>query len=81
MTGSPRRRSIESAGVGLGTFLLFGVVTGLIPNPIYVRMVERTPADYLFLLATAAFAAAFFYRRNRPSASGLDPEGEGRALG
>jgi uncharacterized membrane protein len=55
---------VKSAGVGVGTFLLFGVVTGLLPNLIYVRMVERTPTDYLFLVATAVFAAVFVYQRS-----------------
>lgn len=64
MTGIPRSRLVESAGVGVGTFLLFGTVTGLIPNPVYVRMVERAPADYLFLVATSAFATAFVYQRS-----------------
>lgn len=64
MTVLPHFRLVKSAGVGVGTVLLFGAVTGLIPNRIYVRMVERTPADYLFLLATAAFAAVFVYQRS-----------------
>lgn len=64
MTGIPRSRLVESAGVGVGTFLLFGTVTGLIPNPVYVRMVERAPADYLFLVATSVFATAFVYQRS-----------------
>jgi len=50
--------------VGLGVFLLLGTVTGLLPNPVYTRMVARRPADYLFLVATAAFAAAFVYQRS-----------------
>ncbi|MDQ2055813.1 hypothetical protein [Halobellus sp. H-GB7] len=64
MSALPRRRLLKSAGVGLGSFLLFGIVTGLIPNPIYVRMVSRTPADYLFLVATSVFAAVFVYQRS-----------------
>jgi len=64
MTGLPRPRLLKSLGVGLGTFLLFGTVTGLLPNPVYTRMVARTPADYLFLVATAAFAGAFVYQRS-----------------
>jgi MFS family permease len=72
-----RRRLLKSLGVGVGAFLLFGVVTGLIPNPIYVRMVERTPADYVFLAATAAFAAAFVYQRSLTD----DPIGDRFAAG
>jgi hypothetical protein len=64
MTPLPTHRLNKSVGVGVGSFLLFGAVTGLAPNPIYVRMVERTPADYLFLVATSVFAAAFVYQRS-----------------
>jgi undecaprenyl pyrophosphate phosphatase UppP len=71
------RRLLKSAGVGVGTFLLLGTVTGLIPNPIYVRMVDRTPADYAFLLATAAFAGAFVYQRSLAE----EPIGTGLATG
>ncbi|WP_254862986.1 hypothetical protein [Halovivax gelatinilyticus] len=45
--------------VGTGVFALFGIVTGLIPNPIYVRMVPRTPIDYGLLTATAALAGIY----------------------
>jgi len=55
---------LKSVGAGVGAFLLFGTVTGLVPNPVYVRMVPSTPADYLFLVATSAFAAAFVYQRS-----------------
>jgi MprA protease rhombosortase-interaction domain-containing protein len=72
-----RRRLLKSLGVGIGAFLLFGLVTGLLPNPIYVRMVERTPADYVFLVATAAFAAAFVYQRSLTD----DPIGDRFAAG
>jgi len=64
MTSLPNRRLLRSVGVSVGAFVLFGAITGLLPNPIYVRMVERTPADYLFLVATAAFAGAFVYQRS-----------------
>ncbi|SFS10339.1 hypothetical protein SAMN05216559_3709 [Halomicrobium zhouii] len=55
---------LKSVGAGVGAFLLFGAVTGLVPNPVYVRMVPSTAADYLFLVATSAFAAAFVYQRS-----------------
>ncbi len=64
MTALPRPRLLRSVGVSIGVFVLFGAVTGLLPNPVYVRMVSRTPADYLFLVATAAFAGAFVYQRS-----------------
>jgi len=64
MTALPRPRLLRSVGVSIGVFILFGAVTGLLPNPVYVRMVSRSPADYLFLVATAAFAGAFVYQRS-----------------
>ena len=48
---------------GLGVFALFGLVTGLIPNPLYVRMVPRTPVDYLFLTLTAVLAGVYTAQR------------------
>ena len=70
-------RVAKSVAVAVGAFVLFGVVTGLIPNPVYVRMVPRTPADYLFLAATAAFAGAFVYQRSLND----DPVGDQFAVG
>ena len=64
MTALPRPRLLRSVGVSIGVFILFGAVTGLLPNPVYVRMVSRSPADYLFLVGTAAFAGAFVYQRS-----------------
>ncbi|WP_353633184.1 hypothetical protein ABSL23_00185 (plasmid) [Halobacterium sp. NMX12-1] len=64
MTTLLRPRLLRSVAVGIGVFVLFGAVTGLLPNPIYVRMVSRTPADYLFLVATAIFAGTFVYQRS-----------------
>ncbi|WP_336036736.1 hypothetical protein [Halobacterium yunchengense] len=55
---------VDGVATGVGVFLVFGTVTGLLPNPVYVRMVDRTVADYVFLAATAAFAAAFVYQRS-----------------
>ncbi|OTF01750.1 hypothetical protein [Halorubrum sp. SD683] len=60
---SPSRRFLKAAGVGVGTLVLFGVVTGLIPNALYVRMVPRTPLDYLFLVLTAGFLGAYTLQR------------------
>ncbi|NHN49211.1 hypothetical protein G9464_16655 [Halostella sp. JP-L12] len=77
MTSLSHPRFFKSAGIGVGVFLLFGTVTGLIPNPVYVRMVDRTPADYLFLVATSAFAAAFVYQRSLAA----EPIGDRSAVG
>src|SRR6056297_1878283 len=57
------RRHLEAAGVGVGALVLFGVVTGLIPNALYVRMVPRTPLDYLFLVLTAGFLGTYTLQR------------------
>ena len=59
----PPRRYFEAAGVTVGAFVLFGVVTGLIPNALYVRMVPRTPLDYLFLALTAVFLGIYTHQR------------------
>lgn len=64
MTSLPYPRLLRSVGVSAAVFVLFGAVTGLLPNPIYVRMVDRTAVDYLFLVATAGFAGAFVYQRS-----------------
>jgi len=58
-----RRRVGRGVAVGLGAFLLFGVVTGLLPNPLYVRMVPRTPLDYLFLVLTAGLLGVYSAQR------------------
>ncbi len=51
-----------------GIFLLFGIVTDLIPNPWFARMVGRTPLDYFFLTANSvligAYIAVHIYRKN-----------------
>lgn len=49
--------------VGTGVFLLFGFVTGLIPNSLYIRMVPRTPVDYLFLTLTALLSGVYTAQR------------------
>jgi death-on-curing protein len=49
-----------------------------------VHLMRLLVADHPFVdgnKRTALRTVVVFYRRNRPSASGLDPEGEGRKLG
>ncbi|TMT86484.1 hypothetical protein E2L06_07675 [Haloterrigena sp. H1] len=60
---SDRRAMAWGVAAGLGVFALFGLVTGLIPNPLYVRMVPRTPVDYLFLTLTALLAGVYTAQR------------------
>jgi hypothetical protein len=80
MDGS-RTRLLKAVGVGVGSFALFGVVTGLLPNPLYVRMVPRTALDYLFLALTAGFLAAYTFQRT-PTAGDSDATATaGAALG
>ena len=44
-------------------FTATGVVTGLIPTPLYVRMVPITFLDYFFLFTTSVLAAVFFGKK------------------
>lgn len=55
---------LKGAAVGAGVFLLFGVVSGLVPNPLYVRMVPRTPVDYAFLTLTSLLAATYVIQKS-----------------
>ncbi|RBI62595.1 hypothetical protein DMJ13_10065 [halophilic archaeon] len=61
-----RRRFGKGVVVGVVAFAFFGVVTGLIPNPLYARMVPRTALDYLFLTLTAAFLGIYSVQRAVP---------------
>ncbi|MFB1066270.1 hypothetical protein [Natrinema sp. H-ect4] len=72
---SDRRAMLWGTAAGIGVVLLFGLVTGLIPNPLYVRMVPRTPVDYLFLLLTALLAGV--YAAQRLATEVVDPDLEG----
>jgi len=54
----------KGALAGLVFFLVTGVVTGLIPTPIYHRMVPITAFDYLFLFTTS-FLAAFYFGKEK----------------
>lgn len=69
---SDRRAMGWGTATAAGVFLLFGLVTGLIPNPLYVRMVPRTPVDYLFLTLTALLAGV--YAAQRLATEVADPE-------
>lgn len=73
MGTSHHRRLATGALVSLGTFVVFGVVTGLVPNPVYVRMVPRRPLDYVFLALTAGFLGA--YVTQRPAAGERHDDG------
>lgn len=45
---------------GIIFFLLTGVVAGLIPTPLYERMVPITILDYVFLFTTSLLAGIYF---------------------
>ena len=52
----------------IGLFLLFGIVTDLIQNPWFTRMVEKTTIDYFFLITSSlllgSHIAIHFYKKN-----------------
>ena len=60
-------RSDYNLKKALGTATVFlavtGIVTGLIPNPIYIRMVPITFLDYFFLLTTSLLAGLYFGKK------------------
>lgn len=60
---SNQRAIVLGVLVTSGVFVLFGLITGLIPNPVYVRMVPRTPTDYFFLTLTALLAGVYATQR------------------
>ena len=49
--------------VSVAVFVFFGTVTGLIPNPLYVRMVPSTGVDYVFLVLTSVLAGVYVTSR------------------
>ncbi|MFB6115670.1 MAG: hypothetical protein ABEK04_05310 [Candidatus Nanohalobium sp.] len=59
-------------GLGTGIFFLSltGIVTGLIPNPFYVRMVPVTALDYLFLITTSILAGLYFGKESCSTTGG-----------
>lgn len=86
MTGLESRRSpltdrravAWGAVTAFGVFLLFGFVTGLLQNPLYVRMVPRTPVDYVFLALTALLAGVYVAQRHATSAPDDGDDGTAR---
>ncbi len=58
-----RRAVVWGATTSTGVFALFGLVTGLVPNPLFIRMVPRTGFDYLFLTLTALLAGVYVAQR------------------
>lgn len=59
------RDALLKGGLAAGGFLLVtGVVTGLVPTPIFERMVPRTALDFLFLVTTAVLAGVYVVQRS-----------------
>lgn len=58
------RHLARGGAVAAGVFLVFGLVTDLLANPVFVRMVPRTPLDYAFLGATSVLAGAYVVQRD-----------------
>lgn len=50
----------KGAVAGVIFLVVTGAVTGLIPNPVYIRMVSITFLDYVFLFTTSLFATYYF---------------------
>lgn len=63
------------------TFLGFGLVTDLLPNPVFARMVPRSPLDYAFLVLTAVLTGAYFAQTVRIQGSPGDNGAIAGALG
>ncbi len=63
----------------LGLFLLFGIPTALLSNPIipYLRMIPATWLDYVFLFTTSVLAAVYLVLPENKSC----PSGKGAAGG
>lgn len=49
----------RGVGVAILTVVGVGLVTELVPNPMFVRMVPRSPPDSAFLVLTALLAGAY----------------------
>lgn len=53
----------------LALFSVFGIITDLIPNPWFLRMVERSFLDYVFLSSTAlltgAYIGVYYYQKEK----------------
>ncbi len=56
----PAKRWLAAGGVAIATFLLIGVPTAVIPNPVFGRSVEVTPWSTPVLLVTAVLTGLLF---------------------
>lgn len=59
----PRDALVKGILASSAFFLVTGVVTGLVPTPVFERMVPRTPLDYTFLVLTSFLAGVYVVQR------------------
>ncbi len=70
-------QTLKAIGIGvistIGAFFIFGAPTGLIPNPVFTRMIPSLPLDYVFLALTSvlvgAYAGLHFYGKQENTKS------------
>ena len=55
---------LQGALAAVGFVVLTGVVTGLLPTPLFERMVPKTALDYTFLAVTAVLVGAYVTQRS-----------------
>lgn len=52
----------------IGLFFAFGILTDLIPNPWFTRMIGKNSLDYVFLISSSSIVGAYigvhFYKKN-----------------
>lgn len=71
----------KGVGTGVAVFLVFGLVSDLIPNGLYVRMVPGTLLDYTFLVATSVLAGVYIWQRATLQVETGDYAATGSTLG
>ncbi|MDQ2049015.1 hypothetical protein RBH26_00805 [Natronolimnohabitans sp. A-GB9] len=59
----PRDALLKGILASSAFFLVTGVVTGLVPTPVFERMVPRTVLDYTFLVLTSLLAGVYVVQR------------------
>lgn len=69
--GTRARAAIYGIAAGIGTALLIGIPTVLIPNPIFGRAVPVRPQDYAFLAITVALTGILAASYALPAACSL----------
>ncbi|MCU4926681.1 hypothetical protein OB905_11920 [Halobacteria archaeon AArc-dxtr1] len=78
---SNRNAVFYPALAAAGFFLATGVITGLVPTPVFDRMVPRTALDYGFLFLTSVLVFGYVRQRMVLSDCGGDGCAYGGAVG